>query len=99
MSDVLIGIAVIWFALSWIGGVAAFFAILVYGFMAVSCTRQGVKPWGRETWWNPANVLLRPSLLTEEGRAYRRKCFLAMGVFVVCTGVPLGVAELKGKLL
>jgi len=98
MSDVLIGIALIGFIAACIGGIVAWFAILIYGFKAVRRARPGVQLWGRETLWNPWNVLLRPSLLTEEGRAYRRKCFLAVGVFTACVGVPLLLAALTGNL-
>lgn len=89
MSEALTGIALVGFVAAWCLGVAAWFAILIYGVKTVRRTRPGVKMWGRDTLWNPANVLLRPHLLTGEGRAYRRKCLLAVGGFVGCVGILL----------
>jgi len=97
MPEVLTGLALVGFVVAWTGGVAAWFAILIYGVKAVRRSRPGVNLWGRDTWWNPAYVLIRPSLLTEEGRGYQRKCFLALGVFVICVGVPLAIAALTGN--
>ena len=79
-------------------GLPAWFAILIYGIKTVRHTRQGVSIWGRETGWNPANVLLRPALLTDEGKAYHRKCFIAVVVFVISVGLPVFIATLAEKL-
>ncbi len=91
-------IALIGYVGALVGALVAWLAILVYGFKAVRRARPGVKLWSRETMGNPVNLLLRPSLLTREGRTYRSKCIFAVGAFVVCVGVPLLVAALTGKL-
>jgi hypothetical protein len=44
--------------------------------------RPGVSVWSRQLIGNPANVLLRPNLLTDEGRRARRKMLYAALVFL-----------------
>ena len=78
-------------------GLASWFAILIYGIKAIRRTREGVSLWSRETLWNPVNVLLRPALLTQEGRTYRRRCFTAVIVFLMAIGLPAALALLKAK--
>jgi len=78
-------------------GVPAWIAILIFGIKTIRHARQDVSIWGRETGWNPANVLLRPELLTDEGKEYRRKCFIALLVFVIAIGLPLFMDSLAGK--
>ncbi len=90
MSEVLASIMFIFFCV----GLASWFAVLIYGFKAIRRARPGVGIWGRETLWNPANLLLRPKLLTEKGCAYRRKCFLAVAIFFVSTGLPVIIAAI-----
>jgi hypothetical protein len=65
---------------------------------AVRRTQAGVRLWSRETLWNPANALLNPQLLTPQRLAYRRKCFIAAGIFTACVVVPLLVAAITGVL-
>jgi hypothetical protein len=98
MSQTLAGVALGGFVVAWLIAVLAWFAALIYGFKAVRRARPGVKLWGRDTMWNPANVLLGSSLLTEEGLRYRRKCFVAIVIFIACVGVPLVVAAITGQL-
>ena len=90
MSEVLASIMVIFFCV----GVASWFAAIIYGFKAIRRARPGVGIWGRETLWNPANLLLRPKLLTEKGRAYRRKCFQAVAIFFMSTSLPVIIAAI-----
>jgi hypothetical protein len=98
MSQAIAVAAQIGFVVIWFVGVLAWFTAIVCGFKAVRRTRPGVNVRGRETLWNPANVLLRTSLLTEEGLRYRRKCFVAVVVFIACIGVPLLIAGITGQL-
>lgn len=78
-------------------GLASWFAILIYGIKAVRRARPGVSIWGRETLWNPANILLRPALLTDDGRTYRHRCFISVIVFVISVGLPLFISSLGGN--
>src|SRR5215470_1512383 len=71
-----IGLAITAFG-SWLG-------VVVYGFRALRRPRPGVSLWSRTTVWNPANALLRPELLTADGRRYRDRCLRALFVFVTC---------------
>ena len=98
MSQALVAIALVGFVVAWVTGVLAWFAIIVYGFKALRRARPGVKLWGRDTMWNPANALLNSNLLTEEGLRYRRKCFLSAAVFIACVVIPLLVAAVTGQL-
>jgi hypothetical protein len=72
--------------------------MLVFGFEAVRNARPGVNLWGRETMWNPGNVLVFPGMLTDEGRRYRRKCFLAVLWFIVPIGATMVLAAVTGNL-
>ena len=76
----LVGVALI----SW-------FAIVIYGAKAIRLARPEVSPWSRATDWNPTNVLVRPELLTVEGRRYRARCFRAALVFVGCIALAVAV--------
>jgi hypothetical protein len=98
MTKVFAAIALLGFVAAWCTAVVAWFSAIVFAVKAVRRTQAGVRLWGRETLWNPANALLNPQLLTPEGLAYRRKCFIAIGVFVACVGVPLLVAAVTGTL-
>lgn len=98
MPDILAGLAHIGFKIAWIGAAVSWLAILVFGIKAIGRTRPGVDLWGRDTGWNPANVLMRPSLLTSEGLIYRRRCFVAFWIFLCCVGVSLAIAALTGNL-
>lgn len=98
MTQALADIALLGFLATWCVGVIAWFSAIVFAVKAVRRTQAGVRLWGRETLWNPANALLNPQLLTPEGVAYRRKCFIAMGVFIGCVCVPLLLAAITGSL-
>ena len=76
----------------------AWVCILVFGFKAVRSARPGINPWGRETMWNPGNVLIFPGMLTDEGRRYRRKCFVALLWFVIPIAVTMLFAAVTGNL-
>lgn len=91
-------VALMAFVAAWCTAVIAWFSAIFFAVKAVRRVQPGVKLWGRETLWNPANVLINPQLLTAEGLAYRRKCFMAIGVFAASVGIPLLVAALAGKL-
>lgn len=78
--------------------VASWFFVLFSVIMALRHTRPGVSVFWHDALWNPANnVLLRPSLLTEEGNAHRRRGLIAVVVFVISIGIPLFIASLAGK--
>jgi len=98
MSQVLAGTALAGFVAAWLTALIAWFAGIVYGIKAIRRARPGVKLWGRDTLWNPANVLLTSNMLTEEGMRYRRKCFMSVGIFVACVGGTLLVAAITGQL-
>ena len=98
MTKVLAAIALFGFAAAWCVAVVAWFSAIVFAVKAVRRTQAGIRLWGRATLWNPANALLNPQLLTPEGLSYRRKCFVAIGVFVGCAGVLLLVATITGNL-
>jgi len=76
----------------------AWVCMLVFGFKAVRNARPDVNLWGRETMWNPGNVLIFRGMLTDEGKRYRRKCFLAVLWFVVPIGTAMLLATITGNL-
>lgn len=98
MTKVLAATALFGFIAFWCTAAIAWFSAIVFAVKAVRRAQPGIKLWGRETLWNPANALLNPQLLTAEGLAYRRKCLIATGVFVACVVVPLLVAAITGAL-
>ena len=75
------------FVVAWLVGVLSWGAIVVYAFKTVRCARPGISIWGRATLWNPFNLLVLPHLLTQDGRLHRKKCFLALVVFVGSVGL------------
>jgi hypothetical protein len=91
-------LVVVAFVALWTLAVASSFTVVVYGFKAVRQPRSGVRLWGRATLWNPANALLRPELLTEQGRRHRSRCLRALLVFVACVGSLLFIGALTGTL-
>ena len=52
-----------------------------------------VRPEAGGGWWSPAELLFRPSVLTERGRALRRTCLSCMALFVLLWLVGLVVAQ------
>lgn len=60
----------------WIVGVVAAFAAISYSFKTSKRMRPDVN-----FWWNEPIVFFRSALLTDEGRAYRKKFFLATAIF------------------
>jgi hypothetical protein len=98
MTEVLTGIALVGFVGAWLLATISWVAGLIYGLKAIRRTRPGVVLWSRDTLWNPSNVLLRPDLLTDECRAYRRKCFVATAIFIAAVGIPLLIAAATGAL-
>jgi hypothetical protein len=72
--------------------------VIVYALKAVRHTRTGVRMWSRATLWNPANVILQPELLTEEGLLYRRKCLRALLVFTTSVAIPLAIRTIAAAL-
>ena len=70
-----------------------------FGYKAISHTREGVDRWGRDTWFNPANVLVLPNLLDSEGLLYRRRCFLSALWFALPILATFAVAYVGAALL
>lgn len=98
MSQLISGVVLAGLVAVWLAALVAWFAGIVYGIKAIRRARPGVKLWGRDTLWNPANVLFSSNLLTVEGLRYRRKCFMSAGIFVACVCSTLLVAALTGQL-
>jgi hypothetical protein len=93
MITVLAILKVVWILIafgSWVAGV-------FYGIKAVRHARPDISIWGRKTLWNPANVLVIPGLLTNEGKKYRRRCFIAVIVFVILIVLPTFIDPLAGR--
>lgn len=70
---VIIFLTVVAFAVAVPVALVAWVRIIKNSLMTIRCVKAGVKLWGMETMFNPFNVLLRPSLLTDEGLKYRRE--------------------------
>ncbi len=73
-------------------------ATIIYAIKMIRRARAGVAIWGRATLWNPFNLLLMPGLLTNAGRSYRRKCFLAVAVFVGTIGAAFALGSITGSV-
>jgi hypothetical protein len=98
MSSSLSVLVVVAFVALWTLAHVSWFAVVLYGFKAVRQPRPGVRLWSRATLWNPANALLRPELLTEQGRRHRSRCLWALLVFGACVRSLLFVGALTGTL-
>ncbi|WP_143109253.1 hypothetical protein [Dyella sp. OK004] len=98
MNHILAGAVLFCFVAAWCVAAVAWFATLFFGIKAIRRARSDIKFWGRDTLWNPANVLLDSRLLTDEGVRYRRKCLLSAGLFVACTGILILIAAITGVL-
>lgn len=68
-------------------GLVSWLAAIIYAIKMVRRAQPGVGIWGRATLYNPYNLLLLPELLTDEGRVCRRKCFIAVLIFVSSIGL------------
>ena len=79
---------------AWLAGMVSWCALVFYLFKIFGCAKAGVSIWGRATMWRPFNLVLLPHLLTEDGRNYRKKFFLALLVFVgsIGLGITIGFA-------
>jgi len=58
---------------------AFWLATVFYGIRTTFHARPGISVWSRKTLWNPFNVLVLPGLLTDRGKKYRLRCYLAVG--------------------
>jgi hypothetical protein len=86
------------FVLAWLATLVAWVAIVVYGLKVIRNVLPGVSLWGRQTAYNPANVVFHPELLTPEGQACRRRLGYALAVFVALVLGTLLLAGLTGNL-
>lgn len=98
MSQVLAGAVLVAFVAVWLTALATLLAGMVYAIKAIRHARPGVDLRGRDTFWNPANVLLSSAMLTDEGLRYRRKCLKSLGIFAACVGGTLLLAAITGQL-
>lgn len=83
---------------AWTLALGSWLAAVVYGIKAIRRPRAGILLWGRATMWNPANALLRPQLLTEDGQRYRTRCFRAVLIFVACVSSGLVIGAVSSGL-
>ncbi len=60
-------------------------------FRTVANRRSGVPVWHARLAYFPPNIVFFPDLLTERGRAYRRRFGLALGIFVGAVGIGIGL--------
>ena len=73
----------------YIGGIViVWFAIGFYMFRVVYLRKPQVDIW-RDTLWNPFNLILMSSKLTEAGLRARRKLFALALIFIVMVVIPL----------
>lgn len=98
MSQALAGAALVGFVVIWLTALITFLSCVVYAAKAIRRARPGINLWGRDTLWNPANVLPGSNMLTDGGQRYRHKCFKSLGIFVACVGGTLLVAAITGQL-
>ena len=98
MSQVFAGAVLVAFVAVWLTALIALLACVLYAIKAIRHTHPSVNLWGRDTLWNPANVLLSSTMLTDEGLRYRRKCLKALCIFIACVGGTLLVAAVTGQL-
>ncbi|MDE2157185.1 MAG: hypothetical protein KGJ32_15070 [Xanthomonadaceae bacterium] len=98
MSQVLAGAVLVAFVVMWLTALIALLACVFFAIKAIRRACPGVNLWGRDTLWNPANVLLRSTMLTDEGLRYRRKSLKSLGIFIACAGGMLLLAAITGQL-
>ena len=94
MQNVLIGA----FVVGWVGALAAWVSIVVYGLRVLRSVLPGVSLWSRQLGYNPANVVFHPELLTPEGLIHRQRLGWAVAIFVGLVSGTLLLAALTGTL-
>lgn len=92
------GVALVAFAAIWLTAALTLLACAVYAFKAVRQARPGINLRGRDTLWNPLNVLLSSKMLTDAGLRYRHKSLVSLAIFVACVGGTLLFATITGHL-
>jgi hypothetical protein len=92
------GVALVAFAAIWLTAVLTLLACVIYSFKAVRRARPDINLWGRDTLWNPLNVLLSSKMLTDEGLRYRHRSLVSLAIFVACVGGTLLFAAITGHL-
>ena len=98
MSQVPAGVALAALVAVLLTALIAWLACVVYAIKAIRRARPGVNLWGRDTLWNPANVLLNSTMLTDEGLRYRRKSLKSLAIFIVCVGSILLLGAGTGQV-
>lgn len=98
MSEITSKLLFVLFPITMVVAPVSWVLAVYYGYKAITNARPGVRLWGPETFWNPANVILRTDLLTEEGRSYRRKLGIAVACFVIPIVCTLLAASGAGRL-
>jgi len=56
--------------------------------------QPGVRLWSATLGFFPLNIVFRPALLTERGRACRRRFAMFLGVFLVAVAIGLALSGL-----
>jgi hypothetical protein len=86
------------FVIGWMGSLAAWVAVVVYGLGVLRNVLPGVSLWSSQFAYNPANVVFHPELLTRKGVFYRRRLGWAVAVFVGLVLGSLLLGALTGSL-
>lgn len=87
------------YLLSWIVIPLLTIRVLYYFVMMVRYgRRQGVGPFSAKFLFNPINLLIFASLLTDQGRTYRRRCLVAVILFACMISVMWLCASLGAQL-
>lgn len=68
--------------------------IIFYMFRIVTLRKPQVDMW-RDTLWNPFNLILMSSKLTEAGLKARKKLFAVVLTFIAMTLIPLLIGSLS----
>jgi hypothetical protein len=65
-----------------------------YLFKTVAHRQPGVRPWSATLGFFPLNIVFRPALLTDRGRACRRRFAMFLGVFLAAVAIGLALSGL-----
>ncbi len=75
-------------------GFVVWLGIVFYMFRIVSLRKPQVKMW-RDALWNPFNLILMSSKLTEAGFKARRRLFALVLTFIAMTLIPFLIGTLS----
>ena len=78
-----------------LSAVFSLFAVAALALAAIVHRKPYVRLFGRDTFYNPFNILLAPDMLTDKGRRYWRQMLWALLLYFILFGITFIYLSLK----